>query len=108
MKFHDKIESVDILAILEETSHRMDFGGMEITSNYATCKYTKSFLDFLIYELSLTIFTNEDAKPTCWIDEEENLFGLFKDALDIASKNLNLSLSFKKTLPKNMDKWFIK
>ena len=84
----------------------MDFGGMEITSNYATCKYRNNFQEILICDMFT--FTNLDAKPTCWIDEEENVHGLFKDALEVASKRLNLSLTFKKTLPKNMDKWFIK
>ena len=47
-------------------------------------------------------------KPTCWMDDEGNLHGLFKDALVVAAKSLNLSLRFQETLPKNVNKWFIK
>ena len=46
--------------------------------------------------------------PTCWMDDEGNLHGLFKDALEVAAKSLNLSLRFQETLPKNVNKWFIK
>ena len=47
-------------------------------------------------------------KPTCWMDDEGNLHGLFKDALEVAAKSLNLSLRFQETMPKNVNKWFIK
>ena len=47
-------------------------------------------------------------KPTCWMDDEGNLHGLFKDALEVAARSLNLSLRFQETLPKNVNKWFIK
>ena len=47
-------------------------------------------------------------RPTCWMDDEGNLHGLFKDALEVAAKSLNLSLRFQETMPKNVNKWFIK
>ena len=49
-----------------------------------------------------------DLKPACWMDENGNIHGIFKDALEIASKSLNLTLKFKQTLPQNTNTWFIK
>ena len=70
-------------------------------------------IDIIVYIFQSMIYPQstfiiEVVKPTCWMDNEENLHGYIKDALEVASKSLNLSLSFKKTLPKNMHKWFIK
>ena len=42
------------------------------------------------------------------MDDDGNVKGLFKDTLEIATRNLNLTLKMQKTLPKNENKWFIK
>ena len=50
----------------------------------------------------------KDTKPACWVDDDGKVKGLFKDTLEIATRNLNLTLKIQKTLPKNENKWFVR
>ena len=82
---------------------RQDFNGLEIVANYA--EGTPNYL-FIFIILKHFIFL--EAKPLCWTEKDGTIYGPFKDALDVAARQLNLSLRFQKTLPKNAMKWFIK
>ena len=71
--------------IIEYTKNRSDFKGVPITANYATNYW-----------------------PFNWIDDDGIKRGLFKDILDIATRNLNLTLIMQDPLEENKGIWFRK
>ena len=49
-----------------------------------------------------------DTKPNSWVDEKGVIHGVFKEILEIATKQLNLTLIMKPTQSQNRNIWFKK
>ena len=76
------IENAKIGIALEEVAYKKDFGGISFTANFAT-----------------------DYFPYSFITEDRQLRGIFYDALNTASKILNITLKYQDPLPQNFDIW---
>ena len=70
---------------MQRTQARNDFKGIPLTANYY-----------------------HDYWPFNWVDEKGNVKGLLKEALAVASKQLNLTLIIKDPLEENRGKFLVK
>ena len=77
------LESAKISTALEDVANKKDFGGILFTANFAYDYFPYSFLT----------------------EEDRQLRGIFYDALNIASKILNVTLKYQDPLPHNFDIW---
>ena len=76
---------IDFKIILEKTKGRTDFGGIPITANYV-----------------------HDYWPFNWIDEQGTMKGIFKEIMEITTRDLNLTLQIQDPLEENKGLWFRK
>ena len=58
-------------------------------------------IDFILFVLN-----DLDTKPNSWVDEKGVIHGVFKEILEIATKQLNLTLVMKPTQSQNHNIWF--
>ena len=50
----------------------------------------------------------DDFSPYCYVDSEGSVKGLFKDAMEIVTTQLNLTLVLKSPKNENKNSWFSK
>ena len=70
---------------MQRTQARSDFHGIPLTANYY-----------------------HDYWPFNWVDEKGNVKGLLKEALEVATKQLNLTLIIQEPLEENRGKFLVK